>query len=461
MLRRYSISQSEAIVDNVYSNGRSLVPVPGTPLNSLVNSLISLNETGSADQLFDQSINPGSTMGSHDEIEELAVKQIAFVMGNIINTAKNVVRPYSLTILENIEKERKLKALQAAALLGTIKQYEVPALLSDTMFQELIQPFKGSTVAVVENSGLLLDQVDSAYNAEERNELTKTGSAGLDAKALVFAMQDSGETKRSLISLQNLEVFKLSLQECVYLFLLFTGIQNEKNEKASAIMAESANKVIVAGIRASTGARIQREMEIVDMSIRNGDLVVSSKFLLGDIDEMTLPVYAVNYQRWIKEKGGSPEAALGFLAKYGSVSSYSSGKELEGNPKQFFDEYQTRLSHAQTIANIEDVLLVKKCVRDYLSGIIVQSDYDNKPILQQRLNQALEREYHGGKSVKEFVIKAVARTLTDGPAVKDLMLEIDNVLEGQDKPDMDYAVYLGCVRLIARWLGSQIQVQGI
>lgn len=459
MLRRYSLSQSEAIVDNVHSNNRSLVPVPGTPLNSLVNSLVSLNETGSADQLFEQSINPGSTMGSHDEIEELAVKQISLIMGNVINMAKNTVRPYSIAILDNIEKERKIKALQATALLGTIKQYEVPALMTDTMFQELIQPFKGSTLSVVENSGPVMDRVETDFTAEELNLLLKTGSTGLDAKALEFA--NAEVLFDGAITIQNLEVFKLSLQQCVYLFLLFTGIQNEKNDKASAIMADSANKVIVASIRACTGARIQREMEIVDMAIRNGDLIVSSKFLLGRIDPMVLPVYTVNYQRWIKEKNGSPEAALGFLAKYGSVNNYSASKELESNPTVFFNEYQQRLKHAQTIASIEDVNLVKRCVREFMANIIVQSDYDNKPILQQRLNQALEREYHGGNSVKEFVIKAVARTLTDGSEVKDLMLEIDNVLESQDTPDMDYAVYLGCVRLIARWLGSQIQVQGV
>ena len=53
----------------------------------------------------------------------------------------------------------------------------------------------------------------------------------------------------------------------------------------------------------------------------------------------------------------------------------------------------------------------------------------------------------------------VSRTLTEGNDVKDILLEVDSILSEADEPDMKYAIYIASIRLVARWIKSQIILQ--
>lgn len=458
MLTEQTVSQAQHLSSAVMYHGNiALATLEGTPLNKLVKTLVSFNETGTEGDLISQSNNQGSIIGSHSEIEEYTAQQIAKVMGNIIDTAKNVVNPHCRAILEGITARRNDSALSQAGLLGTIKQIDLPEILLDEMFMELIAPYQDAPAAIINNTFPLFNRISTDFTAEELILLIKTGSPLLDAR--IDAILGTAAGYLGIEGYSQVNVANLDLIECVTYFLLLTGIQNEKLDKASAIMADPATKLIVATLRAAIAGKIFRETEMFDFAITNGEIIARDNFSTECNNESCLTVYGVNYRQWIQSQGGSPEAALGYLAERGNRFNVSDDTSLRTNAPYYYTVYTDRIAHAKSKSILTDILIVRSFTGDYLADVISKMTDVDRPALQLKLKEALAHEYHGAVTVNNYVIKVVSRSLTEGSDVKDILLEVDSVLAESAEPNMAYAVYIASIRLIARWIKSQISIE--
>lgn len=456
MLSNTSIEQASHISNAVDFGGKSLTLIPGSPLSNIVKTLSSFNQTGTDEELINQSVVPGTTMGTHTETEEYTKIQIARIMGNIISIAKNVVNPYCNAIIDGIEEERKRKALANVGLLGDIKQVELPSILNNTMFIELINPYSAVPAAVFTNVHGLFNRIEEDFTSEELILLVKTSSPALDQAIDKLIGNPAIIT---IESMYTLDVSSLNTYTAIIYFLLLTGIQSEKLDKAAAINENTEYKQLIARLRASLGGKVYREADLHDSAIKRGELLARNSFITGEKSSNVLYVQGSNYRDWIRNKGGSPEAALGYLSVKGNQFTISDELDLRNNPEKYFDIYQNKVTHLKSLDILEDIALVRDYTGQYLSKAIREMEDVDRAELQRKLIEALKHEYHGAATLHNYVVKVVSRTLTESSDVKDILLEVDSILTTADDQDINIAGYIASIRMIARWIASQIIVQ--
>jgi len=454
MITRKVLNETSHIVSAATYSGKALMPVQASALDLIFKTLTCINDTGTDERIMDLSIEGNNTFGTHSGYETACVKKIAIVMGNIIDTAKNVVNPHCRAIVKEVEEVRKESALASVGLLGNIKLIEMPSILTDELFTQLLDPYKDTIPFVSSECYELSKRLAEDFTSAEIEDLIKTGSNLLDAKATEY-LKDIISEARTIPD--AIDTAQLSLPRSILYFLLLTGIQNEKTDKCSALMEDTALRALVAKLRAAIAGKIYRDTLAYDRSISNGEILAKVSF--NDTDYLArncLMVYGPNYREWIQNKGGSPEAALGFLSTHGNTSAIDRDLDLRNNPEKYSDIYTMKINQLKAKETLEDITLVRRVTRDYMATLIMGMEGVDKAAMQLRLTAALEHEYHGAKYLVQYVIKVVSRTLTEGSDVKDILLEIDNILHEMKEPDLDYALYIACIRLIARWLKSQI-----
>ncbi len=454
MLYKQSINQANSLLTEFQLANKKITILPQSPIYPIVQAITTVNETGNDEQLYQNSISANIADGTHSEIEEQYKVKLAKILSNIVVTAKNVVNPLVRDILTKIEESRKLKLLSIANLLGNINIVEIPKLLSDDMFLQLISPYKNTPPVELSKYVNLFDLINDTFNQNEIEQLIRTNNVTLDNKLL--ELLNNNFSNLNFISLNTSN--QLSLNDSVLLFFVLQAIDNQTNDKATSInnVDDNYNKVIE--LKIAIAGYIYREITAIEEYIKDGEITVRGSFLITNNNSSVLNVYGATYRNWLQTKGGSPEAALGYLAKNGNIFNYAKDLDLRTNPHKYLEEYERRLNQAKTLNTLEDVKLTRTITRDYLATYISQLEDVDHITLQNKLSENLQREYYGANQTTMFVTKVVCRTLIIGDEVKNLLLEIDNVLESMENPDMDKAVYLAIIRLTARWLASNFKI---
>lgn len=461
------VQEAEKIADSAMFSNVYLVPINGSALNKLTDTLYSFEDDGSNDDIRNQSINAGSSAGTHNEIENYIVHTLTRVMSSIINAAKNVVNPHCESIINLIQEQRKEQAMRAAGILGEIKSVEVPKLLVDDIFSELIKPYSSTAEKTISGTYDILNFVREHLTTEEIAQLIKTGSPNVDNKIDEYLPYPD---VLSAAGYESIDTSTTTLKQTVYYFLLLTGLQNERNEKTAILTEDPKTRLTISEWRASAAGRIYRDLDAAIREISSGAILVRNSYLINNYYPDTVYVYGINYRKWIQEKGGSPEAVLGIKASGVSLQSLSSNNDLYNNPEEFKQVYNSRLEHAKHVAIMKDLGLVKRVTRDYMTDVINKLDDINYPTFHTRLNEAIEHEYHGANDLVPFVIKCVSRTLFPAPAdandktrsdVKDLLLEVHAILTNDSEVKLDHAIYLATVRLSAKYVSRMIRKETI
>lgn len=459
MIDNKTIARSSDIVDNVRYSGKKLVTKPGSHLGLIVDTLVSFDQTGDDNELRDQSIFAGTTVGTHTEKEEYVSSKIAKIICNIIDEAKNLVNPYCKQIIERIDEVRKNNKLSEVGLLGEIKQVNLPDLFKDDMFNELIAPYKTVAPSVITNSAAVLKRISTDFTLEEQSLLVKTGSKLLDNKIDSYI----GNSFSNFDYYRDIDTAEINLFDSTRVFLLMVGIQNEKLEKATAIMEDPEYTLAVTQLKAATAGKIYREIESYDSSVKRGDVVTTHDpfhpYSGTPSGYKQLVVHGKNYRNWLETKNGTPEAAMGFLAVHGDSNPSLHSSKLTGNSEYYLSEYERRLEFIKSKEMLEDIALVRKVTAQTLSDIIFGLDAEvDKPYFQARLQKALEAEYHSANSVYSYVVKIVTRTFCEGHEVKNFLTDMDGILEKMEQPSHEYAAFIATNKLIARWISCHLDV---
>ena len=449
-----------------YSNVK-LSPLGSTGLEIVYLTLANSVSNNTLEDIIKQSSVPGSTIGIHCEEEEILANKAAKIMGNIINIAKNTIIPHCNEVLRRIEEKEAQSKLAEVNLLGNIKMVAVPKLFSDVMFLDLIKDYTDIKPRPFNNLLSILYKIEQKTDNDLIRDIIKTNIANVDIK--VEAFLNGYDFFNLLVDLRSsrsvTDVSSLTLKGAIYLFLLLNGIQNSQSDIITAILNEDETKYLVSSIRASCAGSINRNIKKITDCISKGDLLVRtnlfSNYVIEDPSyrQNTLVVYEENFKKWVSKNNGSPEAALGFLSEYGGVSSISAESDLKNNAEKYVGVYENKLKYAKTKGILENVKVVKEAINCYLDDLVRNEEPENKAVLRNRINKAMEHEYAGKSELKHYILKVLCRVFVDGDDVHKLLIEMDSLLTSERDMTSEEALYIGSIRLIGRWVARQIVKQ--
>jgi hypothetical protein len=183
------------------------------------------------------------------------------------------------------------------------------------------------------------------------------------------------------------------------------------------------------------------------------------------VSAQALTVFGPTYRNWIRDNGGSTEAALGFLleCKKGNSNKLDDGP-LITNPEKFKNIYNMYLQQVKDKSYLEDLGLVKKWVGNAITNYINQPANEqiiDKAALHGKLAVALDTNYYGGEQLSTFIIKVICRTLFDeesGESIKTFLLESDELLKQNPTMSGTHAVYLATIKMLAAWAREQMSI---
>lgn len=458
MLTKKIVVLGSNLASSARFNGKRILGVQNSILNKLVDSLVSLNETGSDDEIINQSVVNGTTSKLHADLEDDTAKVIAKVLSNIVDVAKNIVNPKCKEILARIEEARAEAKIRSVNLTGSIQPVDLPILFKDDMFLNLIEQYRLTPSEIIKDTSELMKRIEEDFTTEELNVLIKSGSAKLDEKIDDF-IPDYDSLQ--FIPTDTIYISDLDVKESTLLFLLFTGIQQEKLDKAAVIMNDVDLKTQLIKIKASLAGRISREITYFETCVKRGDLIATKHFKSNVLDKNNvLYVIAPNYKNWLNTVG-SAEAALGYLAEHRSGGNGLTEDTLLKEPEVYAKKFNLRLASINNEAIVNDIGLVRNTTEEFLSSEIFKMTDVDRAALQNKLKLALEHEYHGANDTTKYVIKVVCRTFTEGHDIKNLLLEMDSIIQSGEKVSLDTAVYLGKIRLVSKWIKSNLVVENI
>ena len=456
MLKQSVIDAATTIFRNADYQEKHLIPLPNTPLALMVRTLTGIQENGSDQEILYMSSQTTSTEGNFSDVKHTVAKKVARVMGNIISTAKNEINPHCRAIIKQIEELREGEKLVRGKLDVEIAQIDMPELFADALFQQLIDPYKNVILALPEDINFTLKRLNGYFTSDELLLLLQTGSSSLDARiakytngniGLFSCMEDAGS------------IPYLTLRDATLFFLLLTGIKNGKLDKGDALVNTPKTNADLSTLRGLLGRKIYNDVNKLEQDIKRGIIFTSGSYLPA-FGTKTIAVLGKPYRDWVANKGGSPEAVLGYYITNQFNTHLTDTGVLSQDPEFYVKIYNKHLQFIKSLGILKDQSIVRTALADYINDVIRKSDEDvDRAALQLKLKNALELDYHGSTVLHTYVIKVVCLVFTDGNSVRDLLLAIDNILIGMEEPDLTYAIYMGSIKLVAQWLASQVTLE--
>lgn len=473
MINPIAMEYGNTLSDNLNLTGVNIQPLSGSVISELVNSLSAFNMNGSDDLISVSSSNGTTTAGDHSSIENVHVINASKIISNIMRVSKNTINPVARLLLSRIESERKIQLLSNSKLLGNIIPVSLDPVYTDTMFQSLIKDYVGVFKETRTNKfRFILKRIFTELftNEDELRELILIGSKTLDEKINACLTTSLKALTDVFITVDDLDFEKLTMEQILIVFLITVNILQVKNDKCRILVDNQESNLEVIGLKVAFASTLNFNIGVVTNELSLGKMVANNGILSNrnccdDPNILTLSptlyVYNDAYRTWITKQGGSPEAAMGFLAMVNSDKNFSItiDSELINNPAKFKAIYDQKLQVVKSSSMLAEGGLVRRIITDELTTYIIDNidEVPDKTLYHGRLRTALEREYYGQNETSSYVIKVVCATLTDGDDVKNFLLSIDGILK-EGETDLNTAVFLATVQLIAKWIVMQYKI---
>lgn len=452
MLSRKTVEVAGTLTTDLGYRDTSISPANGSPLARLVASIKLID-----DSYTDDAIITGSeaviNYESHTDIEDYTVRNLTQVLGNIISLAKNEIRPLVIDIMEKVSNARKDELMRDHNLINEVVYIDIPLLFKDERFLDLVDKYKNT--ATMQYDIPELDIVLNNISKEDVNICILTGSPTLDAKIQQYLTEDNFHVD----PLYGVEIASIDIPNIAGLFLLLTGLQNRRLDSYAYLVEDPVVNLKLTQLKTMLAGVLSRYIEKYNDAVKRKDIIVGFVYApLRAYSSTTNFVIGPTYRTWIKDEGGSVEALLGyFLNNKASVSSNSTNT-LKENAEIYVKTYEEKLRQIKNINILSDITRVKHLVRSSVGQYIKNLPDDiNKAPLFDRLNAAYDREYYGGDYLEPYIIKVICRTLNNRD-LKNFLLEATYLFKADEHMTVDDAIYLATIKLICKWIGSQMLV---
>lgn len=386
MIQSQSYAAATPFAAELASRGLKVIAVPGTVLSELVRLSVpplvdpklttdaDLNTIGSAMQSITEGTleNPteySRTLGAY-------VNDIAKVVSQHVNYAKNVVRPTVTQFAENLQQYLANAAPKDPSEQFCIKNLRLPAVLKDESFLDTLSYYKDKSVLTPDLSFSFEPKTN-----EELAQMILVGSDRIDQQITEWASHldpnylvntwNAFFTKQSIPLGQGLpmnygDVGALNAFEradqMLAILLLARRVTNEVQSEAIPLNVYK-NTAIQYTDYAGAG--------LVE-ALRRIELAISSKQLIVSVDSRAkcAKVNGELYGAWLDE-GGSPETIMGLIV---SGNQPSSMELINKNVEQYKSEWNSYCLFYRTSENNKAFDYAKSFIMMQFSDMLKEQD---------------------------------------------------------------------------------------
>lgn len=439
ILSRQAIEAAYPLAEAIEARGKIVVPVPGSLLQSLVNSAVGYLQYDISDA-GNRSLNPnpvGLILNPEDDelkqVDELglqmenAVHLIVDSLRNQMAFITNEASPLITDIAQNT-----LKAIEARnnSILRNANIVEVtyPDLMKNSAFLTLIDEFKDQ----VYNENIPRPAF-GPRSPSELLEIMKVGANAIDKDVEAFMKQKGGEffTKIWTEVFTDLGTRDLSdvmaqdmIDSSVAIFLMANGAQNEEVDNNRGSIRDFTT--LLSYIR-------NRAARIASINARTFDGLKQLGTVYASAGGEDITVYDENYRSYL-EQGGTIEAIIGSHVQGGRHRTITA---LLNNSTELVDEYRRYVAMQQTREQITRAANIRAALTDFFAEHVKGKNNYSQLVSDfvARLGTYNDRDLD---DLYVVVTKLVCDTLFSHTSAKTILLYTHDVLN--DNPDLDVRV---------------------
>jgi hypothetical protein len=448
-----------------YSN-KSFVAKPQGPIAALLGTLPTVLKSGTDEDITNASLERLSITGSHEQVQRGIVTVYSRVVCNIVDAARNTVKPLVDSIFRDIQEERTTAVMFDTGLYREIVQVVVPRILYDGLFISMLEEYKSVNYPNINDVNEIISVIYGALAPTEILQLALTGSSEIDSKL----KEVYGDAIQRLEFKYGTSPYELPLKAAIKTFMLLNGVVNHRSDKLGVLVdnPEAMSKILL--MRNTIGAAIYRLSSVYTNDIESGYIFCNDSRLYSDsenvyTDDSKVYVYAELYRDWTVNKGGSIEAVLGYVAYAKERHAVLDSNALSSNIDEHLAFYSRKQHSVDLSKALSDIAVVKKTahreIERYINDTYNKDEAEFK-MYHARARYAVEHDYHGPADLEVYLIKLVSRTLypARGSAdseinksdVKDILLEVHSQTANVENPNYEEALLLAIVRLICKTL---------
>lgn len=472
MLTNQTVELAHEIAEAGSFSGKYFTVDNSSYLSLLFQSVALENVDHSDESLINASRIQTSALGSYEAIESTIAIQFSNIVSNIVNNARNVVKPLVDTLVVKIADATKNDLLMSTGLFKDIIQVNPPAILFDEQFINMITEFKDSVYPDMNGLCQLLNELNEALSSNELYQLAMSGSPVYDSKL------------NEVVNLDTIKVWvdttttpsDLPVNKAIILFSLLTGVLHRRLDQVSGYVdtIEKENKILY--LRNGIGSALYHivdeytsDLERNLLFCKRPRLFQPNAILRGIVEKDKIYVYGSTYKNWVAHEGGSVEALLGYVSDKGLNT--LSESDIRTNPSEYIEYYERKLKSLNIQKQINDANLVKKMTHSIMEEHLNLNYSDSKAehvMYHERLALAMDHDYHGPNDLIPFLIKVVARTLfpskfsakheINSSDVKDLLLHQYALTAHAENPDFEEALKVAIIRLISAKISNEISL---
>ena len=446
-----------------------VAPVPGSLIDGLTKAAAPAMDVKilSDEDIINSSRMDNSSMGTHSEIQNDAVKRVAEIIGDIAGVARNVINPRIGELVEKINSEIEGYSNTASDLDIKINLVNVPAPLTNPLLDHLMTNYRNADPHVDMDKIRATQSVIGKLTLEEAHEAMMTGSAGLDPaiKEILSGVEtDVSPHDIAISAIEHLTVndnvgwSDSTPRDLMLAGLMVNGLLEFRVDRVGSMLEEDSDlRLALTLVRATLFRTLNLFLEQMEDYAKEGRLQAPIRFYKPT--KWNVFVNGPVYRDWVRGEG-SPEAILGWAA---SSSRGTMDPSVKNNPGQWVEKFEEKLRHRDHLASVKQEEITRSTVRRVVYDWIREDDEldeSGKNDARNRLKQALSAfPTATGMSTREFCMEVLCRVYTEGPDVLCLLKDIDQQLQRMDEPDMKYAVFIAHINLIGRWIGKQYLVK--
>jgi len=339
MLSLNSLNAAIPLAEIMDRSNQMLLPVPGTPLEQLVNATRSntqfalpVNNKQGEFQPSTYDIeyiaNKRSEAGvcEHDVVQDEIVDMAARAVRGHLVVIRNAVIPAIVELHDNVAKA--MSALPVSRMLGMeVKIYDLPQPLKSPAIENLISKYEG-----VPHESPALRMKCPDIQMEDLCALMKTSAGGFDSEVdkwvavegdsfFLQLWEDVFQTKNNHFDKfsQAIDDREQGINRALAIFLIARKLYEDPVEGIS--MSLPSFKSLAAQFRDQAAAKIRR-------ALGEWELVKRRQLLVKKVDDKCIIVNEVVYRPWIMEGKGDNDVLFGNLVKQ---TGYTTVEQLTEN----------------------------------------------------------------------------------------------------------------------------------
>lgn len=479
MLTREALDSAVPLTELLDNSKFALLPVTGSPLESLVNATRS-------DAKLAMRMDDGSVQIQVSDIEYLAnakdpvlnvckhdmsMDEITEVVSNAVKGhvlfAKTTVAPAVAELAARVAEV--LNNTPISQLLGmNVEVYEYPKPLLNSALESMVRKFEETAFDVPKLAMSL-----PALSGTEIKDVMMSGSGGMD-KDIEEWLSAKGETfllniwsnlfqiKQADLNQSIPDTFDTwteksidSIDNALAIFLLSRNL-SEKPLPNTEMSLPAFEKLII-DYRNQSGARLCRVLEQMDDVSKKGLLV---KQVIGS----TTIVYADTYRKWM-ETGGDNEVLFGNLLKAPYATTVDVINEKASSFKAAWNHYAALTS---TVEANKKFARTKEALKDQFYKQLREAHQEadglptNVEVVRNLFNEQLESMNDADLSdLYAACLKLVCRSRFYKTDAEKILFGIERVKRENPNVCVREAAAISTIEYIAQWLVSQMKVVAV